>query len=107
MTFVTDIKGIVSTDNSYEGTASSYSGTYEDVSQYTQITVTVYTEVGTSGSGLKLIFSSNNSDVDTEYIFTLLAGSRRIYTYTVVAKYFKVNFTGVSSGDIRIQTYFN
>jgi hypothetical protein len=104
-------KGVVSTNNS---TATplcaciAFTGTGEDVSRYSTITVIHDTDVDGT---LSMQFSTDNSNWDRAKVVcvdqTLASGS--VHTLEVVAQYFRVVYTNGSSGQahFRLQTIYH
>lgn len=95
----------VSTDNSTStplGAANSFSGTGEDVSKFRSIVVSAKASHASAANGLKLQFSSDNTNWDIEQAFTLNAADGEHYIVSVLAQYFRVVYTNGGT----LQTYF-
>lgn len=94
MTFITQDNGVVSTDNSSSlnlASGDSYIGTYEEVSEYSEIVVLVILDFANSQqASLKFNFSSDESNnVITKT--AVISSSSFSHTAVVIGRYFKVS----------------
>lgn len=93
----------VSTDNSSTAiltNGASYTGTWEDTTNYNSVTVAVKTDQ----SGLLYIqFSPDGTNLDSSLSFSVAAATNEVHRITCTRKYMRVVFTNNSGAD---QTYF-
>jgi hypothetical protein len=89
------------------GVSGNFTGTADDVSAYTSVTVTLDASHDSSASGMTFQFSTDNTNWDDTYSFTYTAadGARR-FQFPVTAQYFRVNYTNGGTGQthFRVQT---
>jgi hypothetical protein len=105
-----DEPNVISTNNSTStplGISGNFTGTADDVSDFSAITVQIDASHDSSASGMTFEFSTDNSNWDDSYTFTYTAseGSRR-FQFPVTAQYFRVNYTNGGTGQthFRLQT---
>lgn len=109
MTYIPSIYGTVSTLNSTSTALTSnntYTGTWEDISQYSSMQILTNTDV--SGS-LYAQFSTNGTDIDRNALLgTDPSGNIGIHGLVPVAKYFRVFFQNGSTSQtyLRLQTLY-
>lgn len=112
MTYINGVKGVVSSNNVYSSTLSAnstYTGTGEDVSAYSEIVVFIYSTLNSIGSGLSLEFSTDNINWDKTLKYTIQGGSSRNLSTPVFAQYFRVLYTNDSVGEatVRLQVIYH
>lgn len=108
---VVNHNGSISTLNSTNTPVSasiSYTGTGEDVSQYS--TITVFIDTDQDGT-LSMQFSSDNTNWDRSknVVVDQTIGSGHVHTLEVVSQYFRVVYTNgsVDQTHLRLQTIFH
>ena len=108
------VSNTVSTNNSTTSTLSgsaTFTGTWEDVSSYSAVTINVFADVDSSSGGMQFQLSSDGSNADDVYSFTLDASQStdRRFQFPVTAKYFRVVYTngGSAQSAFRLQTIFH
>ena len=100
----------ISTNNSTTatlGSSATYTGTGEDVSQYSSITIQLDSSHDSATDGMTFEFSVDNVNWDNVHLFTYTAaGGARHFQYAVTAQYFRVVYTngGTEQTHNRIQT---
>ncbi len=111
MSFIQDVRGFISTNNSTTATlggAGTFTGTGEDVSQYSTITVIYDTDVDGS---ISMQFSTDNTNWDRSKIVTVdqTLASGAVHTLEVVSQYFRIVYTNGASGQahFRLQTIYH
>lgn len=105
------VENVISTDNSTTSTlagGATYTGTWEDVSAYSSIAINVFADVDSANDGMMFQFSSDGSNADDVYDFTLDASQStdRRFQFPVTAQYFRAvyeNGAGAQSA-FRLQT---
>jgi len=102
---------VISTDNSTTSTltgGATYTGTWEDVSAYASVAVSIYADVDSGSGGMTFQFSSDGSNADDVYSFTLdaSASADRRFQFPVTAQYFRVVYTNGAGAQsaFRLQT---
>ena len=108
---------LVSTDNSTTATLAGdavYTGTSEDVSTYSQITVSYATDVAGATDGLEMQFSPDGTNWDRSIKITppqigLTANFGGVHTLAVINQYFRIVYTNGSGaqGHFRLQTIYH
>jgi hypothetical protein len=104
---------LISSNNSTTsllGISANFTGTGDDVSGFTSVTITVYADQASAADGMKFQFSTDNSNWDDSYDFTLEnAGDTRRFQFPVTARYFRLNYTngGTGQGAFRVQTIYH
>ncbi len=100
----------ISTDNSTTATLANdavYTGTGEDVSQHSVVTITIDSSHDSATDGMTFELSTDNSNWDDVYVFTYTAadGARR-FQFPVTAQYFRIVYTngGTTQTHFRVQT---
>jgi hypothetical protein len=108
---------LVSTDNSTTATLAGdavYTGTSEDVSSYSQITVSYATDVTGATDGLEMQFSPDGTNWDRSIKITppqvgLTANFGGVHTLAVINQYFRIVYTNGSGAQshFRLQTIYH
>lgn len=109
MTFTPTSLGLVSSGNSSTATLGSsavFTGTGEDVTQYSSITITVISDVNSAAGGVSVQFSTDNTNWDTNTTYTYLTSQKFAKVVTIDAKYVRVVYTNGASPQtsFRLQT---
>lgn len=109
---VAELNGTISTDNSSTATllsGATFTGVAEEVINFASICVSVFSNVASASSGLSLQFSSDGTNWDVSYPFTVGAGTGRTFKAGIEARYFRVVYTngGTSQASFRLQTVFS
>lgn len=104
--------GIISTANSTASTllaAAAFTGTAEDVSDYTSITVSVISDQASGTDGLSLQQSHNSTNWDFIDAYTIPAATGKQFSQQITARYFRVVYTngGTNQGSFRLQAIFH
>jgi len=100
---------LLSTKNSSAATLSSaaaFTGDGDDCIGYTAVTVQLFADQASAADGMKFQFSTNNSNWDDTYSFSMTASDTRRFQFAVTARYFRVFYTngGTNQGAFRVQT---
>lgn len=103
--------GVVSTANSTTANlagAAAFTGTSEEVTDYAQIHVSVFSSHASATDGLSLQQSSDGTNWDITDTFTIAATTAKIITLQPAARYFRLVYTngGTLTTSLRIQTIF-
>lgn len=102
---------VVSTLNSSTtplGGNASFTGTYEDVSAYRSVVVTVTTDQASSSNGIIVYFSPDGTNNDNSFTKSVSASTPSNFVVPVVNKFMKVVYENgsVAQSSFRLQTLF-
>lgn len=105
-------RGTVSTNNSTTSTllaAATFTGTGEDVTNYSSINVTVIASHVSATDGLSIQQSTDNSNWDITDTYTIPATTGKTYLVPRQARYLRVVYTngGTNQSSFRLQTILN
>jgi hypothetical protein len=102
--------GTISTNNSSTtplGIDAAFTGTADDVKDYSSVTVNVFADQASATDGLAIQWSSNgtNWDIASE-AFTVTASTGRSFRFSPLARYLRIIYTngGTGQGAFRLQT---
>src|SRR3990172_430906 len=79
------------------GSGGIFSGAFEEVSYYSMLTVTIFSDQNAATDGVKFQWSSDGINIDREEPTNLFAGAGRAFSLTVRSKFFRVQVTNGSS----------
>ena len=102
----------ISTNNSTNiplGADTTFTGTGEDVLEYSSIGINAISSHASATNGLKLQFSSDNTNWDIIYSYSIPATSGKVYVIPIIAKYFRLTYTNGTTPQtyFRLQTLYN
>lgn len=85
---------------------ATFTGTWQDLTQTTNISIMVSSDVASATDGMIFQQSTNGVDVDDTDVFTLAAGAKKQYTFGVASKYGRVVYANGASpqATFRLQT---
>ena len=111
MSYTPEIIPVVSTANSSTATLTSgsvFTGTSEDLKDYSLITVTVISDVASATDGLSLQQSSNGTNWDLIDTYTIAAATAKTISLPRQARYFRLVYTngGTGQASFRLQTIY-
>ena len=100
---------LVSTDNSSSDVLAGdaiFTGTGEDVSNFSSMSVQVHASHASATEGLSIEFSTDNSNWDEKHLATIAATTSREFVFPAHAQYFRVVYTNGSTlqTSFRLQT---
>lgn len=113
--FPTTPDGVISTVNSSTSTlaiSGVFTGTSEEVTAYSSITIYVYTNVASATDGLSIQQSNDGTNWDVIDVYTvpaMTAGQGKTYGVQATARYFRLVYTngGTIQGTFRLQTVYH
>lgn len=110
--FLFESSGVISLGNSSTtplADGAVFTGTGDDVTNYATVSVQYNSDVAAAASGLKMEFSTDNSNWDTSLIGDLGAKTFQVHRLTVGTKYFRVVYTNGSAaqGHFRLQVIYH
>jgi len=90
------------------GISGVYTGSWEQVDQYSMMTVLIATDAGSAVNGLALQFSTDGKNVDRQKTTTMPA-TGTVHTSVVISKYFRVVLTNNSAAQtyLRMQVVYH
>lgn len=102
----------ISTSNSSTSTlisGTTYTGTSEDVSLYSEMRVTVFSNVASATDGLSIQQSSDGTNWDNIDVYSVSASSSKTIVVPRQAKFFRVLYTNgaTTQTTFRLQTFLN
>ncbi len=99
---------INSTSTNLAGGAT-FTGTAEDVSEFSTVMVSVYSSHASATDGLSVQFSSNGTNWDLMDVFTIPATTGKSFSFGVVARYYRLVYTNGATltTSLRIQTLYS
>ena len=105
-------QSVVSTLNSSTTillSGATFTGTGEDVSLYSSISISYNSDVMAAASGLVMEFSSDGTNWDLSLIGSLEQATTQVHKLSVVAKYFRVVYTNGSTNQasFRLQVLYH
>lgn len=88
---------------------ATFTGTAEEVFEYSTITVAVFSSHASATNGLSMQQSSDGTNWDLGDIYTIAANTGKTFSFAVGAKYFRLVYTngGTLTTSLRIQTIYN
>lgn len=106
---ITGVNNVISTDNSTTGTLAAdatYTGTGENITNYAAVRVNVYSDQNSATDGFQAQYSSDGTNWDVSYDFTVTGGRGEVYEFGPEAEYFRVVYTngGTTQSEFRLQT---
>ncbi len=105
MSFIPSITNIIDVNNSFSAALTgneTKTGQSTLVTQYNSLEVSVTTDVSSVVNGLSIQFSSNGTNWDTKYTYTVLANNTFVVNLPVQNSYFRVVYTN----DTALQSFF-
>lgn len=102
---------LISTVNSSSATLASngvFTGTSEDISQYSEVRVTVFSDVASATDGLQMQQSINGTNWDTLDVYSIPAGTSKTFGVGSSSQFFRLVYTnGVTlQSSFRLQTTY-
>lgn len=99
----------ISQANSYSGSLGinqTFTGVWEDCTNYSEIIVTVTASQTSATNGLKIEWSIDGITKDNDDVFTISASSSKTFSFPCQTKYVRVVYIndGVAETNLRIQT---
>lgn len=103
---------VVSVLNSTTATLTSgsvYTGTWEDVTNFSEMRISVISDVASATNGLSIQQSSNGTNADITDTYTIAAASGSTFVVPRQAKFFRVVYTngGTNQTSFRLQVILN
>ncbi len=104
--------GFISTDNSTTATLAAdavFTGTGEDVTRFSSLTVTSTSNVANAASGISMEFSPDGTNWDRKFIGHIAGKSDHTHTLRIINRFFRVVYTNGSTiqTSFRLQTLYH
>lgn len=97
MTFIPSVLSRLDNNNSTTTTASNFNGISTDTTGYTNIIITIKSDVDSSAGGIVISFSSDNSTFTSYYTDTYFTNTTYNRTFMIINKYYKISYTSPST----------
>jgi len=91
------------------GIGAAFTGTWEEVVNYSVVNVAAYADVASAAAGFKFQWSTDGTNVDRTESVTLPAAAGRAFTLNTRARYFRVVYTngGTGQATFRLGTVYH
>lgn len=103
------VVSVVNSTTTNLGIGVAFTGTAEDVSEYSTVVVSIFSNVASTTSGCQLQFSMDGTNWDITDNYSVPAATGTSFSTGVVAKFFRVFYMngGTASTTLRIQTIYS
>lgn len=103
---------VISALNSSSATLTSgsvFTGTGEDVTNFSEMRVSVFSNVASASDGISLQQSTDNTNWDITDVYTIPAATGKTFVVPRQARYFRIVYTngGTNQASFRLQTILN
>lgn len=110
-TVATSLPGLVSVGNATTtplAANATFTGAFEDITNYATITIQAYSNVASSTGGWKIQWSTDGVNADKEESLTLAAGASRALALNARSRYFRTVYTngGSAQATFRLGTVY-
>ena len=104
--------GFISTVNSSAvalGIGGVFTGAAEDITEYADIRVTVFSDQASAVDGLQIQQSSNGTNWDISDTYTIPASTGKVFSVAASSKFYRIVYTngGAAQTALRLQVKFN
>lgn len=91
------------------GSNATFTGVVEDVSQFSSLTVFVYSDQASATNGLKLELSTDGVNWDRQKPITVKADSSQAHSLVIVSQFFRVSYQNGATAqtEFRLQTIYH
>lgn len=112
MAYNPQLQPLVSTLNSSTtllGIGGVYTWTWEDVTIYNTVTITVFSDVASATDGLQMQYSANNVNWDNVDAYTVPSATGKTFKADINAKFYRLVYTngGVAQTAFRLSTLYS
>lgn len=105
MTFIPSVLSKQDNNNSTT-TASNFSGLSTETTGYTNIIITIKSDIDSAAGGIIILFSSDNTTFTSYYTDTYFSNTTYNRTFKIINKYYKISYTSPSTPSTLIITSF-
>lgn len=96
MTFIPSVLSKQDNNNSTT-VASNFSGTSTETTGYTNLIITIKSNIDSSAGGITILFSSDNTTFTSYYTDTYFTNTTYNRTFKIINKYYKISYTSPST----------
>ena len=89
MTFIPSVLSKRDNNNSTTTNASNFTGTSTETTGYTNLIITIKSDIDSSAGGIVISFSSDNSTFTSYYTDTYFSNTTYNRTFKIINKYYK------------------
>jgi hypothetical protein len=97
MTFIPSVLSKLDNNNSTTTVASNFSGTSTETTGYTNLIITIKSNIDSSAGGIIIYFSSDNITFTSYYTDTYFTNTTYNRTFKIINKYYKISYTSPST----------
>ena len=97
MTFIPSVLSKQDNNNSTTTKASNFTGTSTDTTGYTNLIITIKSNINSSAGGIVIYFSSDNTTFTSYYTDTYFFNTTYNRTFKIINKYYKISYTSPST----------
>jgi len=97
MTFIPSVLSKQDNNNSTTTPASNFIGVSTDTTGYTNIIITIKSNIDSSAGGIVISFSSDNITFTSYYTDTYFSNTTYNRTFKIINKYYKISYTSPST----------
>lgn len=110
-TVASSLAGLVSAANSTTallGSGATFTGTFEDVRDYSAVSITILANVASASNGFHMQWSHDGVNIDRDETFTVAANVGRAFAIPVEGRFFRVSYTngGSAQATFRLGTVY-
>jgi hypothetical protein len=97
MTFIPSVLSKLDNNNSTTTVASNFTGTSTETTGYTNLIITIKSDIDSSAGGIIISFSSDNITFTSYYTDTYFTNTTYNRTFKIINKYYKISYTSPST----------
>lgn len=97
MTFIPSVLSKRDNNNSTTTNASNFTGTSTETTGYTNLIITIKSNIDSSAGGIIIYFSSDNITFTSYYTDTYFTNTTYNRTFKIINKYYKISYTSPST----------
>lgn len=97
MTFIPSVLSKIDNNNSTTTAASNFTGTSTETTGYTNLIITIKSNIDSSAGGIVISFSSDNTTFTSYYTDTYFTNTTYNRTFKIINKYYKISYTSPST----------
>ena len=97
MTFIPSVLSKRDNNNSTTTVASNFTGASTDTTGYTNLIITIKSNIDSTAGGIVISFSSNNITFTSYYTDTYFSNTTYNRTFKIINKYYKISYTSPST----------
>ena len=102
MTYLPSVLSLVDSNNSSSFTGTTFTGSSSSTNGYNTISLSIDADENSDASGLNLQFSEDGITFTTYYADTYFTGAKYLKEYTIVGKFYRIQYIASISGNVNI-----